>query len=141
MRIFHCDHCDNLVVFENTSCVQCGHVLAFLPDLMEIGSLDRADGDTWRSPHPAAQGQTYRLCGNYAGAQRHYEIFRGTTTNAGDSWQWTQVTMNSTLDNLRPIVVSDGATRKVLLWLRGTYRSYTDYQQQVLMQILAGGGS
>jgi hypothetical protein len=69
MRIFHCDHCDNLVFFENTSCVQCGHVLAFLPDLMEIGSLDRADGDTWRSPHPAAQGQTYRLCGNYAGAQ------------------------------------------------------------------------
>src|SRR4029079_4115502 len=30
--------------------------------------------------------------------------------------------------------------RKVLLWLRGTYRAYTDYQQQVLMQILAGGG-
>jgi hypothetical protein len=26
----------------------------------------------------------------------------------------------------------------VLLWLRGTYRAYTDYQQQVLMQILAG---
>ena len=40
-----------------------------------------------------------------------------------------------------PIVVSDGAARKVLLWLRGTYRAYTDYQQQVLMLILAGGGS
>jgi hypothetical protein len=50
------------------------------------------------------------------------------------------VTSNSTLDNLRPIVVSDGGSRKVLLWLRGTYRAYTDYQQQVLMQILAGGG-
>jgi hypothetical protein len=44
-----------------------------------------------------------------ADGRRHYEIFRGTTTNAGDSWQWTQMTMNSTLDNLRPIVVSDGA--------------------------------
>jgi putative BNR repeat neuraminidase len=73
--------------------------------------------------------------------RRHYEIFRGDTTNAGDSWQWTPVTASSTLDNLRPIVVSDGAGRKVLLWLRGTYRSYTDYQQQVLMLILAGGGS
>jgi len=59
----------------------------------------------------------------------------------GDSWTWTPVTMNSTLDNLRPIVVSDGGARKVLLWLRGTYRAYTDYQQQVLMLILAGGGS
>jgi len=38
----------------------------------------------------------------------------------------------STLDNLRPIVVSDGGSRKVLLWLRGTYRAYTDYQQQVV---------
>ena len=76
-----------------------------------------------------------------ADGRRHYEIFRGDTTNAGDSWQWTPVTSNSTLDNLRPIVVSDGAARKVLLWLRGTYRAYTDYQQQVLMLILAGGGS
>ena len=76
-----------------------------------------------------------------ADGRRHWEIFRGNTANAGDSWQWTPVTTNSMLDNLRPIVVSDGAARKVLLWLRGTYRAYTDYQQQVLMQILAGGGS
>jgi hypothetical protein len=76
-----------------------------------------------------------------ADGKRHWEILRGNTTNAGDSWQWTPVTMNSTLDNLRPIVVSDGGARKVLLWLRGTYRAYTDYQQQVLMLILAGGGS
>jgi len=76
-----------------------------------------------------------------ADGKRHWEIFRGETTNAGDSWQWTPMTANSRLDNLRPIVVSDGAARKVLLWLRGTYRAYTDFQQQVLMQILAGGGS
>ena len=76
-----------------------------------------------------------------ADGKRHWEIFRGDTANAGDSWTWTPVTTNSTLDNLRPIVVSDGDARKVLLWLRGTYRAYTDYQQQVLMLILAGGGS
>ena len=76
-----------------------------------------------------------------ADARRHYEIFRGDTTNAGESWQWTPITANSTLDNLRPIVVSDGGARKVLLWLRGTYRTYTDYQQQVMMLTLTGGGS
>jgi hypothetical protein len=48
MRIFHCDHCDNLVFFENTHCVQCGHLLAFLPDLMEIGSLEPDGEQTWR---------------------------------------------------------------------------------------------
>jgi hypothetical protein len=76
-----------------------------------------------------------------ADGRRHYEIFRGDTPNGGDSWQWTPITSNSMLDNLRPIVVSDRDARKVLLWLRGTYRSYTDYKQQVLMLILAGGGS
>jgi hypothetical protein len=70
MRIFHCDHCDNLVFFENVQCVQCGHVLAFLPDVMDLVSLDPDDRDgIWRSPHAAAQGRIYRLCANYAGAQ------------------------------------------------------------------------
>jgi hypothetical protein len=69
MRIYHCDHCDNLVFFENTTCVRCGHVLAFLPDLMEIGSLDDDGDGAFTSPHPHAAGRTYRLCANYAGAQ------------------------------------------------------------------------
>ena len=71
MKIFHCDHCDNLVFFENTQCVNCGHVLAFLPDLVEIGSLEpAADADSrWKSPLAAAEGHTYRLCENYRDAQ------------------------------------------------------------------------
>ncbi len=67
-----------------------------------------------------------------ADSRRHYEIFRGNTTNGGDTWTWTALTSNSTLDNLRPILVADGVGQKALVWLRGTYRSYTDYQQQVL---------
>jgi hypothetical protein len=69
MRIFHCDHCENLVFFENTHCLGCGHLLAFLPDLMDIGSLDAAGEGTWQSPHPDAGDRTYRLCANYSGAQ------------------------------------------------------------------------
>ena len=42
MKVFHCDHCGHLVFFENTRCVSCGHLLAFLPDLMLVGSLDPA---------------------------------------------------------------------------------------------------
>ena len=109
-------------------------------DYTGLASLDPTDGSVVYIATNANPTTGAALMSS-ADGRRHYEIFRGTMTNGGDSWQWTQVTMNSTLDNLRPIVVSDGATRKVLLWLRGTYRSYTDYQQQVLMQILAGGGS
>src|SRR6266850_3995699 len=34
----------------------------------------------------------------------HYEMFRGVTTNAGLEFNWTAVTTNSAMDNLRPCV-------------------------------------
>ncbi len=67
MKVFHCDHCNQPVFFENTTCLACGHVLAYLPDLREIGSLER-DGDRWTSPLPSAAGRSYRLCRNYTEA-------------------------------------------------------------------------
>jgi hypothetical protein len=51
MKVFHCDHCDQLVFFENTRCVHCTHRLGFVPEAMAIRSLD--------------QGGEYRLCRNY----------------------------------------------------------------------------
>jgi len=65
MRIFHCDHCDNLVFFENHSCVNCSRQLAFLPDIAEVGSLDPAAENTWVSPLEGASTSGYRLCANY----------------------------------------------------------------------------
>ena len=69
--------------------------------------------------------------------RRHYEIWRGTTADGGTSWQWTPLTSDSTADNLRPIIASADGWR-VLVWLRGSYRSYTDYQQEVLGIIQQG---
>jgi hypothetical protein len=65
MKIFHCDHCGHLLFFENTACVSCGHVVAYLPDLQVVGSLERDDSGTWRSPLPRADASGYRLCHNY----------------------------------------------------------------------------
>jgi hypothetical protein len=70
MKVFHCDHCDALVFFENVQCVSCGRALAFLPDLGTIGALERTaepasfiqagkDADTHNAPR-------YRLCRNYS---------------------------------------------------------------------------
>ena len=64
MRIFHCDHCDHLVFFENHSCVSCGRQLAFLPDIAEIGRSIRDPGDLG-SPLAGASPFGYRLCANY----------------------------------------------------------------------------
>lgn len=65
MQVFHCDHCDQLVFFENVQCVTCHHALAYLPDLEKIGSLEQGSDGLWRSPLPHAQGRAYRQCENH----------------------------------------------------------------------------
>jgi hypothetical protein len=64
VRIFHCDRCEQLVFFENVRCVACGHALAYLPDVGDMGTLEPAGGDTWRRTR-APEARTYRLCTNY----------------------------------------------------------------------------
>jgi hypothetical protein len=63
--------------------------------------------------------------------KRHYEIFRGER-DGPDSWEWTAVTKDSTEDNLRPIVPKPSDGKTALLWLRGEYRTYTDYSLKVV---------
>jgi hypothetical protein len=69
MKVFHCDHCDHLVFFENTSCVSCQRRLAFLPEVLDVGSLDQVDQDHWVSPLTSGAGRRYRLCRNYVDSQ------------------------------------------------------------------------
>ena len=63
MNIFHCDHCQQLVFFENIQCVKCGHALAYLPDRVDMASLEALGNELWR-PRDAGD-RTYRLCENY----------------------------------------------------------------------------
>ena len=63
--------------------------------------------------------------------RQHWEIFQGVTNEKGKSWQWSPVTRDSTADNLRPIIPNT-KTGTILLWLRGTYHSYTDYDLEVV---------
>jgi hypothetical protein len=64
MKIFHCGYCDQLLFFENTSCVQCGHALAYLPELGVMGTFER-DGDAaGRLLAPVGHEQEYRFCTN-----------------------------------------------------------------------------
>jgi hypothetical protein len=66
MKIFHCDHCGHLLFFESTSCVSCGHPVAYLPDLQVATSLERDSADILRSVRPEARESGYRLCANVA---------------------------------------------------------------------------
>ena len=66
MKIFHCDHCGHLLFFESTSCVSCGHRVAYLPDLQVVTSLEPDGADILRSVRPEAREGGYRLCANLA---------------------------------------------------------------------------
>jgi len=65
MKTFHCE-CGNTLYFENTSCVQCGRMLGFLPDLLELSALEPASDGAYRALVPEARGGLYRPCRNYA---------------------------------------------------------------------------
>lgn len=68
--------------------------------------------------------------------KRHWEIWRGVSAPDGLEFARIAITANSTEDNLRPIVPRWREDRCVLLWLRGEYRSYTDYRQAAVGVVL-----
>jgi len=68
LKVFHCDHCQALVFFENTECLACGHRLAFLPDAIDIASLESLERDAWSAPATPGAQPRYRLCRNYTEA-------------------------------------------------------------------------
>lgn len=65
-------------------------------------------------------------------ASGHFEIYKGVTPDGGETWKWQPVTRNSSKDNLRPIVPSGHPRGTFVLWLRGLYRTYTDYATEVV---------
>jgi hypothetical protein len=67
--------------------------------------------------------------------RRHYEIFRGKTADGGTTWRWQPVTHNSTVDNLRPLVPKWNCDKTALLWFRGTYQTYRNYQTEIVVLI------
>lgn len=65
-------------------------------------------------------------------AMPRYEIFEGITTNSGVDWNWKPITFNSVVDNLRPIVPAWDDENTALLWMRGNYSTYTNYNLDIV---------
>jgi hypothetical protein len=67
MKVFHCDHCGQLLFFENVSCMRCGRALAYSAERRDILSLDPGPLEEmprrWTSP---VSRQSFRLCENYS---------------------------------------------------------------------------
>jgi hypothetical protein len=60
------------------------------------------------------------------------EIYQGTTCDNGATWEWTPITQNSTVDNIRPIVPKWDSTHTALVWMKGTYNTAQNYSMQIV---------
>jgi hypothetical protein len=64
MKVFHCQHCGQMVYFANTRCERCGHLLGYIPDLAILSALAPLGEERW---HPlAARDRPSRFCANAA---------------------------------------------------------------------------
>jgi len=66
MKTFHCNHCNQLVFFENFRCERCKSMLGFVPELAAIVSFEDAGNGLWRSLHPEHGESLFKPCHNYA---------------------------------------------------------------------------
>jgi len=64
MKPFHCDQCGALLAFENVSCLKCGRSLGFVPEGLDLSTLEAASGGDFRALSPAARGGQFRRCAN-----------------------------------------------------------------------------
>ncbi|HTF22216.1 MAG TPA: putative zinc-binding peptidase [Chryseolinea sp.] len=63
MKLYTCSKCQNLLYFENTSCLRCGHVLGFDADTLELTTL--AEDNTSGIFYDIRNKQKrYRFCSN-----------------------------------------------------------------------------
>lgn len=75
-----------------------------------------------------------------ADGQRHHELYKGVTSDGGATFKWSQVTANSTVDNLRPLVPIWKDKRTALVWLRGGYyNNHGEWTTKVMADLLSPG--
>jgi hypothetical protein len=63
MKLFRCQHCGQVLYFENRSCERCGHRLGFVPEAASLAALESA-GEAWR--RIGSRDGLYRFCANAA---------------------------------------------------------------------------
>jgi hypothetical protein len=61
MKLFNCQHCGQMLFFENRTCERCSRTLGYLPDLSTLSALE-PEGDAWRAL--ATMDGPFRFCSN-----------------------------------------------------------------------------
>ena len=62
----------------------------------------------------------------------NYQIWKGITADGGLSFTWQSITDDSTNDNLRPYVPRRFGGPPTVLWFRGTYTTYFNFNTSIV---------
>ena len=119
MKAFECDHCGNLIFFDNVKCLKCEHALGFLPDMMDVTALEPKSEGEWEALTPAAQGRRYRKCAN----GQEFQVCNWLLPTADANPLCVACRLNTTIPDLvMPETKSDG-----LNWREPSTTSFTHY--------------
>src|SRR5690606_20044991 len=61
-----------------------------------------------------------------------YTLYRGVTGDAGRTFTWTELTPGDSVDNLRPHAIHSPEHATAVVWFRGRYTTYTDFDAAVM---------
>jgi hypothetical protein len=67
-----------------------------------------------------------------------WEMYRGQTGDGGATWSWQALTGDSGEDNIRPYSPAGHSDGTFVLYMRGTYRTFTDYDTRIVLERDAG---
>ena len=62
MKLFSCQHCAQILFFENIRCERCEHALGYWPDDNVLSALE-PDGGAWRAL--GVENRRFKLCANH----------------------------------------------------------------------------
>jgi hypothetical protein len=93
MKLFTCDHCQNLLYFENVVCTGCSAGLGFIPDAMHLAPLT-AEGEGVHTT--GGERHRYRMCANY----RDHGVCNWLVPVAGEDEFCVACRLNETIPDL-----------------------------------------
>lgn len=64
VRLFRCQHCEQILYFENVRCERCSRRLGYVPEQTMLHALEEERDGTWRAL--ALRGRSFRFCANAA---------------------------------------------------------------------------
>ena len=110
------------------------HEIAYAGTRLYAGEDDYTGGICLNpnDPNEIFLSSNVDIFGGKANESGRYEIYKGVTTDYGRTWKWEAITKKSSHDNIRPLLPKWNGRRSVVLWLRGSYTSYTDFDLDVV---------